>query len=701
MSSPENDYQSISAMNSATLRSYATAVISSYAEILFLQDPRFGVGLLLILLVNINITLSGLIAVFSVLAFAYFIRMKAEFLENGFYIYNPLLVGMSIGFIFQVTAISVVLIMMAAILTFLMTIVLYHLFSKASIPILSLPFTLVSTLIYLASLNYTSLYTQALYVRPAVIELLFLPDTLNMYLKALGTIFFLPYSGIGLLLAMGLLLYSRIMLILSLIGLYVGVFVHSLMLGSWQIALSNPYTFNYILIAIALGAIFLVPSIRSVLIAMIGVAMSVLLIDASSSFWTIYKIPVFTLPFNVIVISFLFVLRSVRFKEFAYDIKKTPESTLRSSILSFFRFKSGEINLFLPFSGKWSVYQGFDGQWTHQGRWRYAYDFVIMKDGRSYKDDGAYLEDYYAYKKPVLSPVSGYVYDLEAGVEDNPIGQVNTIRNWGNYIVIQSHLGDFIELSHFAQGSLKVRKGDLVEAGQLLGSCGNSGYSPQPHIHVQVQENMLLGSQTLPFRFVSYIDGKHIRFNQDPDEAQEVESYFNDKALDARLSVTLDDAYHYEVYEGEELIDRLDLKVRMDRFSGRFYLEDQHANTLHLAKEAGMFYLYDYEGKADSWLQKVYTAIPRIPLVYRKGLEWDDYLPLRFVRHSLVSRYLSLGAVFSPETFIIKGTWRFLDEHRIEGVLSIDPEQKVIVELDHDHGIGRIDLQTYTIKAKR
>ncbi len=688
-------------MNSATMKSYFTAVISSYAEILFLQNPRYGLALLLISFINVNTTLSGLIAVFTVLAFAYFIRMEVEFLQNGFYIYNPLLVGMSIGYIFEVTAVSALLIMMAAIFTFLLTIVLYHLFLKASIPILSLPFTLVSTLIYLASLNYTSLYTQALYIKPAFVDLTFLPVILSMYLKAMGTILFLPYSGVGLLFVIGILSYSRIMFLLSIAGFYVGVFVHSMMLGSWHLALSNPYTFNYILIAIALGAIFLVPSIRSILIAMIGVAMSVLFIDASASFWAIYKIPVFTLPFNVIVISFLFVLQSVRFREFAYDIKKTPELTLRSYILSFFRFRLGDINLFLPFSGKWSVYQAFDGEWTHQGEWRYAYDFVIMKDGESFKGEGNHLEDYFAYKKPVLSPVSGYVLDLKDSVEDNLIGHVNTIENWGNYIIIQSQLGHFIEISHLARASIKVKKGDYVEAGQILGLCGNSGYSPQPHIHIQVQESVLLGSKTLPFQFVSYIEDDHVQFYDDPPEKREVESYFNDKSLDKRLSFTLDSRYSYDVYHGEKIIDTFELKVKMNRFSGRFYFEDQKGNRLHLAKEAGMFYLYDYEGKDESWLQKIYIAIPRIPLVYRKGLTWNDYLPARYALRTHLTYLLSIGAIAFPRAYITKGKWQFKDEQRIEGVLFSHPEQKVAVGLDQSNGIDYIEVQEHIIRMRR
>jgi len=683
---------------SSTLKYYFNAIIASYAEILFLQNAKYGIVLLLISFFNLNVAISGLIAIVTVLIFAHFIRMEAAFLENGFYIYNPLLVGMSIGFLFQVASISIILIIMASVFTFLLTMVLYKLFAKASVPILSLPFTLVSTLLYLATLNYTSLYTQALYVKPQLIDLSFIPLFLGSYFQALGTILFLPYVSIGLVFALILLTYSRIMFLFSLGGFYFGVYVHSLMLGSFHAALVNPYSFNYILIAIALGAVFLVPSVRSITLSLIGIAMSVILIDASSAFWTIYKIPVFTLPFNVITISFLFVLQTVKLKEFAYVIRPTPEMTLRTYILSLFRFKTDEIKVFLPFSGKWSVYQGFDDEWTHQGEWKYAYDFVIMKEGRSYKNQGDFLEDYYAFNKPVLSPAFGYVVDLKSTIEDNPIGEVNTIENWGNYVIIQTFEGHYVEISHFAKNSIKVKKGEYVEAGQILGLCGNSGYSPLPHIHVQVQESQLLGSKTLPFHFVSYIEEKQVHFYENPLKHAEVESYFNDKALDKKLSFTLDAEYSYEVFEHNKVIDTLAIKVKMNRFSGKFYFEDSNGNILHFAKESGMFYFYDYEGKENAWLQKFYLCMPRVPLINREKLIWNDYLPNRYIQHSVFASVTSLGAIFFPKAYVTKGEWSFTDTHTIEGTLFNTFKQKVSVEIDPSNGIKTIQLNHLSIR---
>jgi len=46
----------------------------------------------------------------------------------------------------------------------------------------------------------------------------------------------------------------------------------------------------------------------------------------------------------------------------------------------------------------------------------------------------------------------------------------------------------FVFLVHLRRGSIRVRVGDLVHAGQVLGTCGNSGNSTQPHVHLQVTD---------------------------------------------------------------------------------------------------------------------------------------------------------------------------------------------------------------------
>ena len=47
-------------------------------------------------------------------------------------------------------------------------------------------------------------------------------------------------------------------------------------------------------------------------------------------------------------------------------------------------------------------------------------------------------------------------------------------------------------LAHFKQGSIRVKAGDQVKRGQVLGLCGNSGNSSEPHIHYHLQHSPVM-----------------------------------------------------------------------------------------------------------------------------------------------------------------------------------------------------------------
>lgn len=57
----------------------------------------------------------------------------------------------------------------------------------------------------------------------------------------------------------------------------------------------------------------------------------------------------------------------------------------------------------------------------------------------------------------------------------------------GNYVVIQMETGTYLLLAHFKPGSITVKVGELVEEGQVIAACGNSGNTSEPHIHIHHQ----------------------------------------------------------------------------------------------------------------------------------------------------------------------------------------------------------------------
>ena len=71
----------------------------------------------------------------------------------------------------------------------------------------------------------------------------------------------------------------------------------------------------------------------------------------------------------------------------------------------------------------------------------------------------------------------------------------------GRQVVLRVGPGTYVIYAHMKPGSVRVRAGERVRRGQLLGKLGNSGNSATPHLHLQVQVRPSFASDGLPFVF--------------------------------------------------------------------------------------------------------------------------------------------------------------------------------------------------------
>ncbi len=682
---------------------FFASIFRCYSEVFFINGSvLFGALIFASTLLNWHIGLAGIIAALAAYVFARVIRLDYEFFQPGFYTYNPLLVGLSLGAMLQLSWLTAFFIVAAAVFTLLLTVAMVNLFRHyLNLPVLSLPFTLCSATAYLASLRYSNLLVRSPEVPSLLSTDLHLPLVLSGFFRSLGAVFFLPYDIIGILFALLLLWRSRILFLLAAMGYYTGAFVRAAMIGSMPQAFGDISGFNFILIAMALGGVFLTPSRGSYFIAAVAVAGSTIFLDSVQVFGSLYGIPVYTLPFNVMSLGVIYVLGLTAYPRMARYIGLTPEETLEYDSVNRRRYPGQLRTLSFPFFGQWTVWQAFDGEWTHKGSWRYAYDFVITDgDGNTFDGPGLQLQDYYCYRKPVLAPTRGRVVTIVNDLPDNPIGQVDKTNNWGNYVLLYDERGYYVKLAHFAQESIRVKPGDWVEPGTILGLCGNSGYSPQPHIHVHVQMYQYLGAPTLPFSFLSYIESNHYHANDLPARGQRVEpAGAVDSRLDIQTGFLLGDTLTYDVYRDGERMDQLSLKVNM-AIDGSLCLESNRGGRLYFGKYAGTFYFYRADG-GDWYLKLLLLALPRLPLCYRNGLEWHDYVPMSLVANGPQRVLAGLAASFAPRLATARTTLSFQGRHVIEsevtsGIFGIKRETRL--ELDVERGfalvkVGRIELR--------
>lgn len=146
----------------------------------------------------------------------------------------------------------------------------------------------------------------------------------------------------------------------------------------------------------------------------------------------------------------------------------------------------------MPIKDDWFVFWGGKNEFINYHyvfeSQRYAYDLVIMKNGNSFENSPDHNDNYHAFNKEITAPASGKVIKIVNHIKDNIPGKMNRLRPAGNYIVIQHAENEYSFIAHFKRKSITVKKGDSVVCGDVIGQCGNSGNSSEPHIHFQVMD---------------------------------------------------------------------------------------------------------------------------------------------------------------------------------------------------------------------
>src|SRR5205085_2151769 len=75
----------------------------------------------------------------------------------------------------------------------------------------------------------------------------------------------------------------------------------------------------------------------------------------------------------------------------------------------------------------------------------------------------------------------------------------------GNHVVQDIGGGNYALYAHMKTGSVKVKVGDRLTSGQVIGNLGNSGNSDAPHLHFHVMSTPdPLKSNGLPFVFTGF-----------------------------------------------------------------------------------------------------------------------------------------------------------------------------------------------------
>ena len=637
------------------IRKLTEGASNSYAQVFFSRNRLFALLLLGVSFIDLYAGLSGLLAVVVTLTAAWLFGLDHAKISSGMYGFNSLLVGLGLGIYYQPSPEFYFVVMLASLLTLYISVAMEGVIGKYYLPYLSIPFILSIWIVLLAARQFESLgiSERGIYTLNELYGLggrrlvnfhekmnNFFPVSLRLYFLSLAAIFFQTKIIAGILIAAGIFLYSRIAFTLSLLGFYTAYFFY-LLLGVNLAETSYSYIgFNYILTAIAIGGFYLIPSVWTYGWAILLTPLVAILTISLDPVFAVFRIPGYALPFNIMVLLFLYVLKfrttgKRRLREVVIQ-QFSPEKNLYYDENSRKRFNPEYIHSFrLPFSGQWIVSQGHDGAHTHQGDWRHAWDFVIEgPDGKTYKNEGNLPTDYYCFGKHVLSPGYGTVETVEDGIEDNIIGEVNLIKNWGNTVIIKHAEGIYSKMSHLQQGSIVVKKGDPVKPGDIIGKAGNSGRSPYPHLHFQFQSTPYIGSPTLYYPFGVYLRYEALKPSLVtygiPSENDLVSNIEINEVLQRAFRFVPGQKIRFEP-EGENNVRGLTWEVKTNVFNRSYLHCTETGSKAWFWSDDNSFYFTGFEGNKKALLYYFFLASYRIYKGFYKDIEVRDSYPLHLV----------------------------------------------------------------------
>jgi len=668
------------------IKNAISSTLNSYSMVFFSKNQVFGVLLFMVSFFDIIAGLAGLIAVITANLSARLLGLNHNNINSGYYGFNALLVGMGLGIALQPTLPFFTILIFMSLATLFVTLAFEGILGKYGLPYLTIPFLLVIWLTQLAIRNYAELQQSegdiyalnTIYGRGGQIMVdIYLwfgdvqwPLVIKTYFKSLGAIFFQYHLLAGILISIGLLIYSRIAFLFSIIG-FSAAWIFYVLIGANIHELDYGFIgFNHILTAIAVGGFFMIASRWSLLWVLILTPIISIIITGTTELLKPYQLVIYSLPFNMVVLMFLY---AMKFRERMFLKPETvmvqhfsPEKNLYAGMNARERFRNQQYHQFsLPFFGSWNINQGHNGKHTHKDDYKHAWDFVIHDEkGHEFTNDGTQLSDYYCYNKPVLAPADGWIEEVVDMIEDNEPGEFNLNQNWGNVVIIKHTDGLYSKLCHLKKESILIQRGTYVYKGQMIASCGNSGRSPFPHLHFQFQATPSVGSKTLSHPFAQYIvnnDNFALTLSGIPEDGQEIQNIEAESSMVKAFNFTPGFQIEYTITGDKPSNGKW--TVQTDMFNNRYLLCIVSGSKAYFKLDGKLFYFTHFEGNRKTILYHFYLAAYKLPLGFYKNMQIEDTFPPTILKMGILR---VIQDIVAPITLFLKPSFHLLYKKRAE-----------------------------------
>jgi len=639
----------------------------------FSLNPVFASIIFLVTFFSPYVGLCGFLSVTLINVFAYIIGFQRDEIQKGLFGFNALFLGLALGYEYTFNLPFVLLFVTSILVLLLITVWIKGLLAIHHLPFLSFPFIFTYWAISLAASRFSLIQLdeqhsyvinemargQSFFFYQIVHSLDHIPlnPIILSYFKTLSGTFFQTSILGGFLIAIGLLYFSRIAFSLSVIGFYFAYWFYSLFGADVSDLNYNLIGANFIFLAIALGCFFIIPNIYSYLTVIILIPILMIILLSLAALLSVFQLKAYSLSFSVVCTAFLYSLNQRWLHHYLTVVTIqyfSAEKTIYKYLNSIQRFKHEHLyKLTLPFSGEWYVSQGYNGTITHLGDWSKALDFVIMDSKtNTYRLPSSSREEinrehFYCYNKEVNAPYDGYIYDILNTVEENDIGDVNTERNWGNTVIINHLNGLFSQISHLKKDSFGVFIGQYVTKGTYIATCGNSGRSPEPHIHFQLQTIPTIGAPTIEYPISYFIERldkeKKLKIAEVPKE----NTFISNVQVNELLVVCFSFLPGQKLTFKKENTDTVfNWEILTDAYNRTYIYCLETNSAAYFVHDGVMLYFTDFEGDRKSLLFFFYLAAYRQLLGYYNDITIEDKVPLIHFNYPLIQFFQDFVAPF-------------------------------------------------------
>jgi len=619
------------------------SIFNAYSLIYFCRNSRLGGILLAATFISPTFGLFGLAGTITAFAATKMLDFPASRIRSGELLCNSLISSMGLAYVTNQQNLSVYLLMIllpvtaiaAMVLSVALTQVMLRLFGMGAY---SLPFVIVTIFNYLLMYSFTA--TPVIGAPPPSLlpEISFLPSILTEWFLAFSAALFIPNVVVGMIACFAVFIHSPLQIALGMFGFLVGY-------GFLQLTGLNASAFgagwmgtNYLYCGMGLGGVYFITSKSSLLLAGFGAILSTLIAIGMRTFLRSYNIPPLSFPFLIVLFMFTYALRQRSRFLWLFEspyLDGSPEQNVLRFLTNLKRFPNFYTpTLSLPFLGCRVVTQGFNGDYTHKSLWCHALDFEILDEsGKPHPDQRTKLEDAYTYGTAILSPCDGVVISVVSDVVDNELGEENLLQNWGNLVVVLNDLGWYVLLSHFKRDGIIVYKNQRVTRGQLLGYCGNSGRSPLPHLHLQVQAAWFPGATTIPFRIRNFIShhasGETVLTTGIPREGDLISPLQIDPDLIACFSGQIGTSIRYRIEKAGKTIAWETIRTISLGWGEISYQSVEYGARLSASISDETYISHTLENSSASILRLFSLGLGSVPFSKNRSIMWEDYAACR------------------------------------------------------------------------